>query len=102
MSLDRQFSFDNFIDDRAELIVSSLQALVRGDGEGQVGLWGAAACGKTHLLNASADYARKLGVRLQIYDGLQLRHCEAAGFAEFSQCDVLAIDNLDALAGLQD
>jgi DnaA family protein len=99
LSLDRQFSFDNFISDRAELIVSSLQALVLGQGEIQVGLWGAAASGKTHLLNASADFARKQGAALQIYDGMQLRHCDASGFEGFSHCDVLAIDNLDALAG---
>ncbi len=99
MSLDRQFSFDNFVSDRAELIVDSLQALVLGQGEIQVGLWGGPASGKTHLLNASADFARREGISLQIYDGLQLRHCDAAGFEEFSHCDVLVIDNLDALAG---
>lgn len=99
MSLDRQFSFDNFVSDRAELIVNSLKALVLGQGEIQIGLWGSPSSGKTHLLNASADLARRKGISLQIYDGLQLRHCDADGFEEFSHCDVLAIDNLDALAG---
>jgi DnaA family protein len=51
------------------------------------------------LLNASADFARQRGVRLQIYDGLQLRQCDAAAFEGFAHCDVLAIDNLDAIAG---
>jgi len=99
LSQDRQFSFDNFVSDRADLVVNSLQALVLGRGEIQVGLWGGPASGKTHLLNASADFARRQGISLQIYDGLQLRHCDASGFEEFSNCDVLAIDNLDALAG---
>jgi DnaA family protein len=99
LSLDRQFSFDNFVADRAELILNSLQALILGKGENQLGLWGAAATGKTHLLNASADFARKNGVLLQIYDGAQLCQCEADGFEGFSHCDVLAIDNLDAIAG---
>ena len=67
----------------------------------QVGLWGAASSGKTHLLNASADFARKYNVSLQIYDGLQLRHCDASSFEGFYHCDVLAIDNLDAIAGDQ-
>ena len=97
--LDRQFSFDNFVADRAELIVGSLRELVLGQGEIQVGLWGAAASGKTHLLNASAEFARQQNVRLQIYDGLQLRECAAAEFDGFDHCEVLAIDNLDALAG---
>jgi DnaA family protein len=99
LSLDRQFSFDNFVAERTDLILSSLQALVLGKGEIQLGLWGAAATGKTHLLNASADFARKNGVLLQIYDGVQLCQCAADEFEGFSHCDVLAIDNLDAIAG---
>jgi DnaA family protein len=99
LSQDRQFSFDNFVADRAELILSNLQSLILGKGEIQLGLWGAAATGKTHLLNASADFARKNGVSLQIYDGAQLCHCDASEFEGFSHCDVLAIDNLDAIAG---
>lgn len=70
-----------------------------GTGEIQVGLWGAAGTGKTHLLNAGADFARRHGVRLQIYDGAQLRQCDASVFDGFDHCEVLAIDNLDALAG---
>ena len=62
-------------------------------------MWGGASTGKTHLLNASADFARKNGVLLQIYDGAQLCHCDADEFEGFSHCDVLAIDNLDAIAG---
>ena len=99
MSLDRQFSFDNFVSDRAGLIVDSLQSLLLGSGETQIGLWGESASGKTHLLNASADFARRQDVALQIYDGHQLMQCDAAGFGGFDHCDVLAIDNLDALAG---
>lgn len=99
LSLDRQFSFDNFVADRAELILSSLQALILGAGEIQLGLWGGQASGKTHLLNASADFARRNSVLLQLYDGAQLCHCDPAEFEDFSHCDVLAIDNLDAVAG---
>jgi DnaA-homolog protein len=75
--------------------------LILGNGEIQIGLWGAAASGKTHLLNASADFARKENVSLQIYDGLQLRHCDASSFEGFDHCDVLAIDNIDAIVGHQ-
>jgi DnaA family protein len=99
LSLDRQFSFDNFVSDQAELIVASLKALVLGEGEAQIGLWGSAASGKSHLLNASADFARRKGVVLQIYDAVQLQHCAASEFEGYGDCDVLAIDNLDAIAG---
>jgi DnaA family protein len=36
---------------------------------------------------------------MQIYDAEQLLQCDADEFREISDCDVLAIDNLDALAG---
>lgn len=36
---------------------------------------------------------------LQIYDAKQLLQCDANEFEGFSLCDVLAIDNLDAIAG---
>ncbi len=39
---------------------------------------------------------------MQIYDATQLLHCDAGEFEGFSQCDVLAIDNLDAIAGNPD
>ena len=80
-------------------MVASLKALVDGEGESQIGLWGASASGKTHLLNASADYAHRRGVAMQIYDGAELCRCSAADFDIDSGCDVLAIDNLEAIAG---
>jgi chromosomal replication initiation ATPase DnaA len=49
-----------------------MKALIQGDGEAQIGLWGTTASGKTHLLNASADFARKNAVVLQIYDAMQM------------------------------
>jgi DnaA family protein len=100
LSLDRQFSFENFISDKTELIVDSLKSLVTGRGEIQVGLWGTACSGKTHLLNACAYYARQAQISMQIYDAEQLAECDAGEFEGFSQCDVLAIDNLDAIAGI--
>ena len=99
LTLDRQFSFDNFVSANAELIVASLESLVSGDGESQLGLWGGPGSGKTHLLNASAEFARRRGIVLQIYDAAQLLHCEASEFEGYGDCDVLAIDNLDAVAG---
>lgn len=81
------------------MIVASLRALIFGQGEDQIGLWGAPGSGKTHLLNASADFARRQGIVLQIYDAVQLLQCDAAEFSGFEHCDVLAIDNLDAIAG---
>lgn len=73
--------------------------MILGRGETQIGIWGGAASGKTHLLNASADFARNQGVSLQIYDAAQLLQYQASAIGDFDRCDVLAIDNLDAVAG---
>ncbi|MEM7562961.1 MAG: DnaA regulatory inactivator Hda [Pseudomonadota bacterium] len=99
LSLDRQFSFDNFFGEQTNLLVGSLQALVTGQGEPQIGIHGVSGSGKTHLLNACAHYARNQQIRFHLYDGLQLKALEASEFEGFEQCDVLAIDNLDAIAG---
>ena len=80
------------------MIVANLKALIRGHGEIQIGLWGGADSGKTHLLNAAAEFAREQGIAMQIYDGAQLIDCDAVDFDDFEACDVLAIDNLDRLS----
>ncbi len=98
--LDRQYSFENYFASSADLIVDSLKSLVMGKGESQLGLWGEASSGKTHLLNACARYAREADISLQIYDAAQLIESDAMHFEGFEQCDVLAIDNLDAIAGI--
>lgn len=100
LSHDRQFSFDNYFGRQAELVIDNLQALIRGDGESQIGLWGNVGSGKTHLLNASAHYARKLQTRFHFYDAAQLATFDVSDFEGFEQCDVLAIDNLDAIVGI--
>lgn len=38
-------------------------------------------------------------MQLQIYDAVQLLQCDASAFEGFANCDVLAVDNLDAIAG---
>ncbi|MCG8434096.1 MAG: DnaA/Hda family protein [Gammaproteobacteria bacterium] len=99
--MDRQYSFDNFFSTDSSFVVDSLKALIRGRDENQLGLWGRVASGKTHLMNASAQYARSRGVALQLYDADQLVECSAEDFDDFSRCDVLAVDNLDVLIGDQ-
>ncbi len=54
------------------------------------------------MLNASADFARRSQVSLQLYDARQLRDCDARDFGGFGECEVLAVDNLDAVAGHPD
>ena len=73
-----------------------------GRGEAQIGLLGAPASGKTHLLNACARFARDHGRKLQLYDATDFARASADGVDGLDSGDIVAIDNLDAIAGLAD
>lgn len=78
-------------------MTDSLKALVEGSGERQIGLWG--DVGKTHLINATVQQARDSGLQAQLYDAIQLVGLDADAFEGWQQADLLAVDNLDAIAG---
>ncbi len=99
LTFDRQYSFDNFFDRQAEFVVTSLKALIGGDSEHLIGLWGGRDSGKTHLLNACAFYARSRYPGFQLYDAVQLVGCEPSQFDDVLDGAILAIDNLDAVCG---
>jgi len=99
LTFDRQYSFENYFTDQAEFIISSLKALVDAEGERLIGVWGGSDCGKTHLLNACAFYARERLSRFQLYDAFQLLDCESSQFDDIADEAMLAIDNLDAVCG---
>lgn len=72
---------------------------MRGHGESQIGLLGGPASGKTHLLNACARFARDGERRLQLYDAVDFAGADAAEADGLDAGDIVAIDNLDAIAG---
>jgi DnaA family protein len=75
---------------------------MRCEGESMIGLWGGADSGKTHLVNASAHFARQQAIGFQLYDGLELLGCDPGIFQDLSNHRILAIDNLDAICGCQE
>ena len=99
LAFDRQFSFDNFYSEQGDFITESLGTLISGDGEPMVGLWGGVDSGKTHLINASAHFARQQSISFQLYDGADLAQCDPGIFEDLTDCRVLAVDNLDAFCG---
>ena len=99
LSFDRQFSFDNYFSQQRKLIVDNLMSLIASQGEPIIGLWGGSGSGKTHLINASAHYARQQDLSFQLYDGIELARYDADLFEDLETCQVLAVDNLDALCG---
>lgn len=81
------------------MIIDNLKSLITKSGESLIGLWGGADGGKTHLVNACAHFARQQAVVFQLYEGNQLIQCDPEYFDIAAGCDVLAVDNLDALCG---
>ena len=80
-------------------MVDRLRSMICDVEEIQLGLWGRSSSGKTHLLNAAAAFAREQAISLQLYDARQLIALQAEDFSRISGCQVLAVDNLDAVAG---
>jgi DnaA family protein len=99
LSFDRQFSLHNYISDNSDYIAQQLVALFDETGEPLIGLCGAGDSGKTHLLNACAHYARECRVNYFLFDAQQLHTANAGHFTDFPAGAVVAIDNLDMLAG---
>ena len=83
------------------MIIANLKSLIACNGESMIGLWGGLDSGKTHLINACAHYARQQEISFQLYDGTELSQYDADNFEVLETCQVLAVDNLDALCGIQ-
>jgi DnaA family protein len=99
LTFDKEFSFNNFLSEQSDFFTSSLQASINQVGESLIGVWGGQDSGKTHLINATASYARLQGSRFEFYDGYQLMECDPSQFDDFANCRILLIDNLDAICG---
>lgn len=101
LKFDKQFSFDNFLSEQAGFFSSSLKSAINWGGESLIGIWGSQDSGKTHLINATAHYARQQSCRFQFYDGFQLMACDPVQFDDFANSEILLVDNLDAICGHQ-
>ncbi|MBC8211091.1 MAG: hypothetical protein H8E21_08470 [Gammaproteobacteria bacterium] len=99
LSFDKRFSFQNYVSEQSAFVSQSLIALFDETGEPLVGLWGGADCGKTHLMNACAHYARHCHVPFHLFDALQLVDADANSFSGFPDGSVIGVDNIDLLAG---
>jgi len=99
LQFDSRFSLDNYIAGDAPYIRHQLTALFDETGECLIGLWGGSDSGKTHLLNACALYAQSGDIAYHLFDAAQLMDASADGFSDFPAGTVLAVDNIDLLAG---
>jgi len=79
--------------------VAHLRSLSDGSGTGGVWLWGPAGSGKTHLLQAACRATDESG-RAAVYLPLEaLAEHGAAPFDGWGDRDLVAVDDLDAIAG---
>ncbi len=99
LEFDRHFSFENFCAPNSDYIIQQISSFFDETGESLIGLYGGADSGKTHLLNACAHYARHREITFNLFDALQLQISDPTHFSEFPLGSVIAIDNIDLLAG---
>jgi DnaA-homolog protein len=88
-------SFATFVAGDNEAAVSHVRAVAAGAGE-TLWLWGAAGSGKSHLLQAACRSAAADGRRAMY---VALGSVEAGILTGLEQMDMLALDDVDAVAG---
>ncbi len=91
--------FDTWLDASAIGIVSRLQALAAGEARDPMYLQGANGSGKTHLLLATCAEAESGGRRAHYLSLAPLRGKVRDALEGLEQADLVAIDDIDALAG---
>jgi DnaA family protein len=98
-----EWTLDNFIPGNNEALLSQLRALLCAKQSSAVRpimlLQGAQGTGKTHLLLATTHQAQVLGLTQQYLDMNVLVNMPTEIVASMGQLDVLAIDNIHAIAG---
>jgi DnaA family protein len=95
LALPDHASFETFVSGGNTTAVEHVRSLARGS-PGTVWLWGSASAGKSHLLQAACRAATAAG-RRAMYVPLPAE--SPAVLVDLEQVELLAIDNLDSVAG---
>lgn len=99
LQLQEQSLFDNFVAGANRLLLDQLQHFARQPIEALVYIWGGPASGKTHLLSACCHAANVAGVR-SVYIDLALHAGGSLAVLDgIEQCELVVLDNLDAIGG---
>ncbi|MEO8464270.1 MAG: DnaA regulatory inactivator Hda [Gammaproteobacteria bacterium] len=88
-------SFATFVAGENDAAVQHVRAVATGAGE-TLWLWGAAGCGKSHLLQAACRAAAAAGSRAMY---VALGNAQPELLAGLDSLDLLALDDVDAVAG---
>jgi DnaA family protein len=87
--------FETFVSGSSVAAVEHVRAVARGGGD-TLWLWGAAGCGKTHLLQAACREASEAGRRAMY---VSIPDAEPAFLTGLENVDLLALDDLGVAAG---
>jgi len=91
--------FASFLSVGNDALVATLQQLADGTADTGCWFWGAAATGKTHLLQATCDRAGDRSVYVPL---VSLADADPAVLEGLARRDLICIDDLDVIAGLDD
>jgi DnaA family protein len=94
-------TFETYRQGPNALAVALLEGLVDGGGEPQAYLWGARGSGRTHLLQAACQRSGHHGGRATYLPLAGLRELDPAMLEGLEALDLVAIDDVDAIAGLK-
>ncbi len=93
-------SFDNFHPGSNELVVNHLRQLLETtQSEGSVFLWGQAACGKTHLLQALCQAAGTNNNPVVYLPLKQWREMDVGILESLEQYPLICLDDIDSIVG---
>lgn len=94
--------FANFYTGPNGQVVYSIQDQWREGGEPFIYLWGAQGAGRSHLLQAACHYAEGLGHKAVYLPLDELVSYDPSVFEDLEALQLVALDNLDAIAGKQE
>jgi DnaA family protein len=99
MRLRERAVFESFVSGPNLEAVESLQAMAAGRGAGVVWLSGAAAAGKSHLLQAACALAVRCGLTAAYLPLRQLLPLGPEALSGWQQAHLMAIDEIESVAG---
>lgn len=92
-------TFQTFHPGPNEIAVAMVKALAEGGAEHQVYLWGPVGSGRSHLLQAACQQASRVGQRVTYLPLSELLSLEPALLEGLESLDLVAVDDVDAIAG---
>lgn len=99
ITLPKSAVFDDFLVGDSHVAFSLCQQVAMGEGEKQLFLWGGAAVGKTHLLQACCHAANQNARRAAYFPLSVLIEHDVSALQSMEQLDVLCLDDIQYCAG---